>query len=181
MWNAHKHKPIITSHIQLHCLLSRDFPPLILNYPQLNLLHALGGLLKPNVSGEARETQTPTVTFPAGVAVGQCLFRQKRVIYTLIFCDIFLFYIFFSHPIFKEMLPPLKYPWYIYIYICHDNSRRDWHGNVHDNVNVFGLARIDLLLRQSMDRDLLLPIHPQTFCCEHVRYTAAATNITYMK
>ncbi len=24
-------------------------------------------------------------------------------------------------------------------------SRRDWHGNVHDNVNVFGLGRIDLL------------------------------------
>ncbi len=28
---------------------------------------------------------------------------------------------------------------------CHDNSRRDWHGNVHDNVNVFGLGGIDLL------------------------------------
>ncbi len=31
------------------------------------------------------------------------------------------------------------------VYFCHDNSRRDWHGNVHDNVNVFGLGRIDLL------------------------------------
>ncbi len=29
--------------------------------------------------------------------------------------------------------------------ISHDNSRRDWHGNVYDNVNVFGLGRIDLL------------------------------------
>ncbi len=28
---------------------------------------------------------------------------------------------------------------------CHDNSRRDWHVNVHDNVNVFGLGGIDLL------------------------------------
>ncbi len=28
---------------------------------------------------------------------------------------------------------------------CHDNSRRDWHGNIHDNVNVFGLGGIDLL------------------------------------
>ncbi len=28
---------------------------------------------------------------------------------------------------------------------CHDNSQRDWHGNVHDNVNVFGLGGIDLL------------------------------------
>ncbi len=32
-----------------------------------------------------------------------------------------------------------------YIYFCHDNSRRDWHGNEHDNVNVFGLGGIDLL------------------------------------
>ncbi len=31
-------------------------------------------------------------------------------------------------------------------YFCHDNSRRDWDGNVHDNVKVFGLGRIDLLL-----------------------------------
>ncbi len=31
------------------------------------------------------------------------------------------------------------------LYFCHDNSRRDWHGNVHDNVNVFGLGGIDLL------------------------------------
>ncbi len=28
---------------------------------------------------------------------------------------------------------------------CHDNSLRDWHGNVHSNVNVFGLGGIDLL------------------------------------
>ncbi len=28
---------------------------------------------------------------------------------------------------------------------CHDNSLRDWHGNVHDNVNIFGLGGIDLL------------------------------------
>ncbi len=28
---------------------------------------------------------------------------------------------------------------------CHDNSQRDWHGNVHDNVNVFGFGGIDLL------------------------------------
>ncbi len=34
---------------------------------------------------------------------------------------------------------------YIYIYVHHNNSRRDWDGNVHDNVNVFGLGRIDLL------------------------------------
>ncbi len=31
------------------------------------------------------------------------------------------------------------------MYFCHDNSRRDWHGNVHNNVNVFGLGRTDLL------------------------------------
>ncbi len=41
-----------------------------------------------------------------------------------------------------------------------DNSQRDWHGTVYDNVNVFGLGGIDLL-RQSKYRDLLLPIHPQ--------------------
>ncbi len=34
---------------------------------------------------------------------------------------------------------------YINIYFCDDNSRRDWHGNVHDNVNVFGLGGIYLL------------------------------------
>ncbi len=30
-------------------------------------------------------------------------------------------------------------------YFCHDNSRSDVHGNIHDNVNVFGLGGIDLL------------------------------------
>ncbi len=32
-----------------------------------------------------------------------------------------------------------------YMYFYHDNSRRVWHGNVHDNVNVFGLGGIVLL------------------------------------
>ncbi len=32
-----------------------------------------------------------------------------------------------------------------YIKFFHDDSRSDLHGNVHDNVNVFGLGRIDLL------------------------------------
>ncbi len=31
-----------------------------------------------------------------------------------------------------------------------------------------------LLLLQSKYRDLLLPVHPQTCCCKHVRNTAAA-------
>ncbi len=31
------------------------------------------------------------------------------------------------------------------LYFCHDNSRRDWRGNVHDNVNVFGVGGIDLI------------------------------------
>ncbi len=30
--------------------------------------------------------------------------------------------------------------YYIYFNICHDNSQRDWHGNVHDIVNVFVVA-----------------------------------------
>ncbi len=34
---------------------------------------------------------------------------------------------------------------YYNVYFCHDNSQRDWHGNVHDSVNVFGLGGIDLL------------------------------------
>ncbi len=32
-----------------------------------------------------------------------------------------------------------------YLYFCHDNSRGDWHDNVYDNVNVFGLGGIGLL------------------------------------
>ncbi len=67
---------------------------------------------------------------------------------------------------------------------CHDNSRRDCHGNVHDNVNVFGLGRIDLLHcccgRASTET---CNANTSTTCCcdcEHVRNIAAA-NITYMK
>ncbi len=37
-----------------------------------------------------------------------------------------------------------KYP-VLHNEFCHDNSRRVYHGNVHDNVNVFGLGGIDLL------------------------------------
>jgi len=33
------------------------------------------------------------------------------------------------------------------LYFYYDNSRRHRHGNVHDNVKVFGLGRIDLLHR----------------------------------
>ncbi len=54
---------------------------------------------------------------------------------------------------------------FIYIYFCYDNSWRDWHGNVHDNVNVLGLGGIDLLCcccgRASTE----------TCCFEHVRNT----------
>ncbi len=78
--NAHKHKrqdlshePITAKHNQSypiillwrHCLLSRDFPPLILNYP---LPNSMG-------SREARETWTPAVTLPAGVDV----FRKQLI------------------------------------------------------------------------------------------------------
>ncbi len=60
---------------------------------------------------------------------------------------------------------------------CHDNSRRDWHGNVRDNVNVFGLGGIDATLLQSKSRDLLLPnyIHNMLLwackkycCCKYI-------------
>ncbi len=67
---------------------------------------------------EAQWTQgrreTPAITLPAGVTVGQCLFRKKQVIYTLfndIFCNIaivlFLYYIFFFILYFEEALPSL--------------------------------------------------------------------------
>ncbi len=52
----------------------------------------------------------------------------------------------------------------MYIYFCHGNSRRDWHGNVLEIFNVFGVGGIDLL----------------TYCCEFVRNTAAP-HITRMK
>ncbi len=39
----------------------------------------------------------------------------------------------------------------------------------------FDLGRIELLLQSKQ----LLPIHPQTNCCEHVRHTAA-TQIAFM-
>ncbi len=70
---------------------------------------------------------------------------------------------------------------YIYIYththICHDNSRRDWHGNVHDNVNIFGLGGIDLHTAAAAFTRLATANISTTCCCEHVRNTAAA-NIT---
>jgi len=41
----------------------------------------------------------------------------------------------------------------IFIYYCHDNSRRYWHGNVHDNLNVWwNRSATVLLLRQSKNR-----------------------------
>ncbi len=50
---------------------------------------------------------------------------------------------------------------YIYIYFCYDNSQRDWHCNVHENVNVFGLGGIDQLrcCCARVSTYLLLPIH----------------------
>ncbi len=42
------------------------------------------------------------------------------------------------------------------IKLCHDDSRSDLHGNVHEIVHVFNLGGIDLLCCC-----LLLPIHPQ--------------------
>ncbi len=59
-------------------------------------------------------------------------------------------------------------------HLCHDNSRRDLHGNVHDNVDVFGFGGIDLLHycgRASNETHYCQYIH-------NVRNTAAA-NITY--
>jgi len=62
--------------------------------------------------------------------------------------------------------------------ICHDNSWSVWHGNGYGNANMFGLGGIDLLLliiaAAEQVQDLLLPIHAQTHCREHVRHAAAA-------
>ncbi len=73
---------------------------------------------------------------------------------------------------------------YVLHQFCHENSLRVQHGNIHGNVNVFGLGGTDLLLlpllRQSKYPDVLLPVHPEICCCKHVRNTAAA-HITYMK
>ncbi len=48
------------------------------------------------------------------------------------------------------------------------SPRRDWHGNVHDNVNVFVLGGIEQVPR------LATVITSTTCCCKHVRNTAAA-------
>ncbi len=64
---------------------------------------------------------------------------------------------------------------------CPDNSRNDWHGNVHDNVNVFGLGRIDLLhcCCGRASTETCYCDTSTTCCCEYVRNTAAA-HITYI-
>ncbi len=53
------------------------------------------------------------------------------------------------------------------------SPRRDWHGNVHDNVNVFVLGGIEQVPR------LATVITSTTCCCKHVRNTAAA-HITWI-
>ncbi len=67
-----------------------------------------------------------------------------------------------------------RYTFNILNYFCHDNSRRGWHGHVHDNVNVLGLGGIDLL---RVPR-LATANTSTTCCCEHLRDTGAA-HITY--
>ncbi len=64
---------------------------------------------------------------------------------------------------------------------CPDNSRNDWHDNVHDNVNVFGLGRIDLLhcCCGRASTETCYCNTSTTCCCEYVRNTAAA-HITYI-
>ncbi len=56
-----------------------------------------------------------------------------------------------------------------------DNSQRDWHGTVYDNVNVFGLGGIDAAAAEQVPR-LAIANTSTTCCCEHVRTTAAAQN-----
>ncbi len=71
---------------------------------------------------------------------------------------------------------------YIYIYFCYDNSQRDWHCNVHENVNVFGLGGIDLVLLLRQSKYILSTANTFTpCCCEHVENTAAAhtTHMNY--
>ncbi len=67
-------------------------------------------------------------------------------------------------------------------YLCHDNSRSDLHGNVHDNVNVFGLGRNRSAAAATAEQvpRLATANTSTTCCCEHVRNTAAA-HITYIK
>ncbi len=84
-----------------------------------------------------------------------------------------------------KFVAAIKIKKYIYIYkihLCHNNSRRDWHGNVHDIVNMFDLGGINLLcccyMRLSRYWELLLPINTSiTCCCEHVWNTAAAHTV----
>ncbi len=75
LWNMHKQKrldlsnePIKAEHNQTH----RDEGIASSHVTFLHSRHTLQTLLKLNGLREARETPTPTVTLPTGVAVGQC-------------------------------------------------------------------------------------------------------------
>ncbi len=97
--------------------------------------------------------------------------QYQSIIFLLILIWIYLRISFLVHTVFCSC--------FNYTHFCHDHSRRDWHGNVHGNVNVFGLGGIDLLHycgRASSKTCYCQYIHS----CEHVINTAAA-HTTYMK
>ncbi len=68
--------------------------------------------------------------------------------------------------------------WSLSLWFCHDNSWRDWHSNVHDNIHVLGFGGLDLLhcrcSRESSLPRLTTANTSTTCCCEHVINTAAA-------
>lgn len=55
--------------------------------------------------------------------------------------------------------------------LCHDNFRSGWHGNGDDNVDIFGLGGVDLVLATA--------ITYTTRCYEQVRHATAAAAVQY--
>ncbi len=111
------HDPITAEHNQWypiiwrHCLLSRDFPPFFLSYPPPNTPHSLGGLLKLNGLKGADDPRCNlscwcccwTMFFCILILLNYTLYTIY-LLFNVVFCNIgivlFLYYEFFSHPIF---------------------------------------------------------------------------------
>ncbi len=72
---------------------------------------------------------------------------------------------------FIDIYTHCRHTFNIHNYFCHDNSRRGWHGHVHDNVNVLGLGGIDLLCTETCYcqyiHNMLLWAFKKHCCCTY--------------
>ncbi len=109
MYHMSQSKPNITSHIQSYCNGGFAFSRVTFSYsfsiPPNKHTACFRGFVKTQQAQGRPEKQTPTVTLPAGATVNVSLEKQAiSILFHVMFCNIcivlFLYYTFFSHPIF---------------------------------------------------------------------------------